>query len=132
MVKSGWDYMDCVHDGQELAPTVSDVDASNGDIMGCGLRPSGNDWVMIITVTVSSVIALCCICCIGCKCYNKYKVKKQIKKLNKFEILDDEEIINDTNEGDNNNKKAKEHVDKPTEEGETNKETLIDGDSELR
>ena len=104
---SGWEYMDCVHDGQELAPKVIDVDNIDNDIQGCGVIPSGNNWAMIITISIASFILCCCICCAVYKYCNTRKVNKEIKKLSKFEKLDDnEEDINQTEgESEDDNKK---------------------------
>eukprot|EP01084_Bolivina_argentea_P255967 430753_1 len=80
--------MDCVHDGQELAPKVSDITDSNGNINGCGINPSGKNWWLIIGGSLFGLLVLCCCCCLG---FRYYKNKKKQKLTKEFEMLDENE-----------------------------------------
>ena len=79
----GWDYMDCVDNGQEYAPLASDVELHG--YKSCGVNPSG-DAILIITI-VSSVVGSCCICCcLYCLCKRKKGYRKLKQKLTNLRI----------------------------------------------
>ena len=110
---SGWNYMDCVHKSQKLAP-IANKPAS--DYPSCGVQPSGKPIKKIAIILALSCFICCLLVCI-IKCiiqrYNNNKSRNKNttimkQKLNVNDDSDDEEQNNiemdALNDNNNNNK----------------------------